>query len=212
MTQTASSPTVHGWSVISKHRIEALADGLFAIVMTLLVLELKVPDLPKSVSSAEIMHELAPMWRVFFSFVLTFALASIFWMTQQTILNATRTLDRVAAALHLFALMFVSLLPFSTAMLGHYLGKPIGMGLYFGNQTVIAAVLCRAWFRERNRGNINEMPSEDERRISLRIAGMTATYLGATIVACFEPRFAFYGALPGIIGSRAYFKRGQKAR
>lgn len=101
----------NGNIAIGKHRIEALADGLFAIVMTLLVLELKVPELPHGASTAEFMHELSGMWRVIFSFVMTFSLAGLFWMRQQTILTATRNLDRLGALLHLAAMMFVSLIP-----------------------------------------------------------------------------------------------------
>src|SRR5512140_3201239 len=138
MRQPMSTETVaiHNSSVaIGKHRVEALADGLFAIVMTLLVLELKVPEVPHHLTNAELLHELAPMWRVLFSFVLTFFLASMFWMSQQAILAATRLLDRRGAVLHLTAMMFVAFMPFSTAMLGHYISNGFAMSLYFANQT-----------------------------------------------------------------------------
>ena len=64
--------------LLSKHRLEGLTDGVFAIVMTLLVLELKVPDLPKPVDQAEILHKLGEIGPVFFSFVITFVLAGVF--------------------------------------------------------------------------------------------------------------------------------------
>jgi uncharacterized membrane protein len=153
---------------IGKHRIEALADGLFAIVMTLLVLELRVPDLPHHLSNAELMHELAPMWRVLFSFVLTFFLASMFWMSQQAILTATRTLDKFGAALHLTAMMFVAFMPFSTAMLGRYISNGFAMSLYFGNQTVVSLLLCAAWLRERHNRNVGELPAGVEKKITLK--------------------------------------------
>jgi uncharacterized membrane protein len=204
---------LHNGSVsIGKHRIEALADGLFAIVMTLLVLELKVPDIAHRATNAELIHELAPMWRVLFSFVLTFFLASMFWMSQQTILTVTRQLDRRGAALHLTAMMFVALMPFSTAMLGRYISSGFAMSLYFGNQTVVSLLLCLAWLREKSNGNIGELPAEAEKKITLKTVSMTAVLFGAAVVAFFNPHYAFLGTMPGIIATRFYRKRAGFSR
>jgi uncharacterized membrane protein len=207
---THSSPALavtSGHFLLGKHRVEALSDGLFAIVMTLLVLELKVPELPHHPSNLEIYQAVAPMWRVLFSFVLTFGLASIFWMLQQTILTATRCLDRLGTMLHLTAMMFVALMPFSTAMLGHFISNGFAMGLYFGNQFLVALLLCLAWFRERIRRNIGEISSEVEQRISLRILSMTFVLLGACIAGSLNPHYAFFGVLPALIGARIYRRK-----
>jgi uncharacterized membrane protein len=197
--------------LLGKHRVEALADGLFAIVMTLLVLELKVPDLPRPTTDAQILHELAPLGRVLFSFVMTFVLASIFWMSQQTILTATRTLDRLGASLHLLAMMFVTLLPFSTAMLGRFINTRLAYGLYFGNQTLVALVLCAEWLRERAKRNLNDVGPDTERRITARVVSMAAVMFSACIAGSINPRFAFLGALPVIIVTRLYARRFKEA-
>ena len=63
---------------LSKGRIEALSDGVFAIAMTLLVLELKIPDLPKDASQAELLSKLRDMLPHFYSYALTFILAGVF--------------------------------------------------------------------------------------------------------------------------------------
>jgi uncharacterized membrane protein len=209
----ASAIAVHNGNIaIGKHRIEALADGLFAIVMTLLVLELRVPDLPHHLSNAELMHELAPMWRVLFSFVLTFFLASMFWMSQQAILTATRTLDKFGAALHLTAMMFVAFMPFSTAMLGRYISNGFAMSLYFGNQTVVSLLLCAAWLRERHNRNVGELPAGVEKKITLKTISMTAILGSAAVTAYFNPQYAFFGALPAIVVSRILRRRMDAAR
>jgi uncharacterized membrane protein len=210
-TSTPAAVAAPSHFLLGKHRVEALADGLFAIVMTLLVLELKVPDLPRPVTDAQIVKEMAPLGRVFFSFVMTFVLASIFWMSQQTILTATRTLDRLGASLHLLAMMFVALLPFSTAMLGRYINTRFAYGLYFGNQALVALVLCVEWFRERSNRNLGDISREVEQRISIRVVSMTAVMLSACIAGSFNPRLAFYGALPAILGTRFYMRRLKKA-
>jgi uncharacterized membrane protein len=179
--------------------------------MTLLVLELKVPDLPRPTTDAQILHELAPLGRVLFSFVMTFVLASIFWMSQQTILTATRTLDRLGASLHLLAMMFVTLLPFSTAMLGRYINTRLATGLYFANQALVALVLCAEWFREKSNRNLGDIGREAEQRISARVVSMAAVMFSACIAGSINPRFASFGALPAIIGTRFYARRFKKA-
>lgn len=196
-------------TVYGKHRIEALADGLFAIVMTLLVLELRIPDLPHSSSNAEIMHALVPLWRQLISFVLTFALASVFWMIQQSILSGTRFLCRVSMFLHLGAMLFVSLLPFSTAMLGHYGNKPVAQSLYFGNQAVIAALLFLAWARERRNHN-TEISEYEGKMITVRTLSMVGVCTGAAIAGAIRPEWAILGVLPPVIATRLYRRRLKK--
>ena len=213
MTHPASLPVATSTpTYLSKHRVEALADGLFAIVMTLLVLELKVPELPHGSTARDLWLAMQPMWRVAFSFVLTFFLSSMFWMLQQSILTATRQIDKFGVALHLAAMMFVSLLPFSTAMLGHYISSPLAMGTYFGNQSMIALLITAAWLRERRNRNVGEMPEEDQQKITIRTVAMSGVLVGACIAACIDPHFAFLGALPAIIARRAMETRMKKAR
>ncbi|MBI3401724.1 MAG: Flp pilus assembly complex ATPase component TadA [Acidobacteria bacterium] len=79
----------------SKARIEMLCDGVFAIAMTLRVLELKVPDLPRQAPSAEVWHARAEHRITFFAFALSFVLAGQFWMQHHVLFHR----GRVAAAI-----------------------------------------------------------------------------------------------------------------
>ncbi len=67
----------------SKVRLEMLCDGIFAIAMTLLVLELKPPDLPRPAASADILHALREHGLAFVGLVLSFLLAGQFWIVHQ---------------------------------------------------------------------------------------------------------------------------------
>jgi uncharacterized membrane protein len=89
------------------------------------------------------------MWRVYFSLFVTFALSSVFWMFQQTVFRAMRKLDRVGALLSLLTLLFVSLLPFSAAILARYLNSAgrAAQPIYFANQFAIAGLLALLWRR-----------------------------------------------------------------
>jgi TMEM175 potassium channel family protein len=141
---------------LGKSRLEALSDGVFAIAMTLLVLEIRMPDVSKAISPDEIrevMHGLRGLGPVFFSFVLTFVLAGSFWFQHHVTFQNTRYLTRGLVAINILFLMFVSLLPFSTGTLGRLgLGHPIALAVYFGNQLALSLALNLHWRYARTHG------------------------------------------------------------
>jgi len=133
-------------SEFSKLRLEMLCDGVFAIAMTLLALELKVPDLPRQAGSAEIWHALREHGLPFFGFVLTFALAGSFWIAHHMLFQYLRGVNRHLAYLTIPFLMFVSLLPFTTSMLTSFtLRQPVGLLFYLGDQLMLAVLLAAHW-------------------------------------------------------------------
>jgi len=79
---------------LSKHRIEALTDGIFAIVMTLIVLELKVPELERHAANQEIIEKLGAIGPPLLAFFLTFVLAGLFWFLHHTLTQFVRHMTR----------------------------------------------------------------------------------------------------------------------
>jgi len=110
-------PDVSGW-VISPERLKALADGVFAIVMTLLVLELSVPAVKGLTSNSELIHELGEMWPEFLIYGLSFMILGVFWVIHHSVFSSVRLYDTTLVWLNIVFLMFVSLIPFSTALAG----------------------------------------------------------------------------------------------
>jgi uncharacterized membrane protein len=102
----------------SPERLRTLADGVFAIVMTLLVLELSVPVVKGLSSNRELLHKLAEMWPEFLIYGLSFMILGIFWVIHYTIYVDIRQYDTTLVWLNILFLMFVSLIPFSTALVG----------------------------------------------------------------------------------------------
>jgi uncharacterized membrane protein len=101
----------------SKHRLEMLSDAVFAIAMTLLILDLKVPmGVAPGQLAAALMHEEAS-W---FSFVLTFMLSATMWALQHRLFDITEKIDKSSLIFTFVFLGGVSILPFSTSLLGHY--------------------------------------------------------------------------------------------
>jgi uncharacterized membrane protein len=194
----------------SKHRMEALADGVFAIVMTLLVLELKVPDLPRSASNSEIWAAVRSEGPVFFSFLITFILSGAFWHLHQTLLSALKVVRGGVLVLNIAFLMFVSLLPFSTAMLGHFLRRSFAQEIYFANQMVLGLLLVLQLWVARRSDMVAEPNSSSTQELSWRLLIFPIGAAIAMIVSPLQANLSFYGFLVAALFVRIMRKRTQR--
>lgn len=130
---------------IGKNRIEALSDGIFAIVMTLLILELHVPNLPPNAPNVEVAPALVALWPKFLSYIVTFVSLGFFWVGHHIMYQAVRRADRTLLWLNIFFFMFVSLLPFSTSVLNAF-SEAFIAPLFFGaNLAIIGWILFFQW-------------------------------------------------------------------
>jgi uncharacterized membrane protein len=130
---------------IGKNRIEALSDGIFAIVMTLLILEFHVPNLPPDASNVEVAPALVALWPKFASYGVTFVSLGFFWVGHHIMYHAIRRADRMLLWLNIFFFMFVSLLPFSTSVLNAF-SEAFIAPLFFGaNLAIIGWILFFQW-------------------------------------------------------------------
>lgn len=176
---------------LSKHRIEGLTDGIFAIVMTLLVLELKVPELERHATNQEIIEKLNGLGPILFSFFLTFSLAALFWFLHHSSMQFVRHMTRPLILLNLIFLLFVSLLPFSAAMLGRFLHAPIALEIYYGHQLVLGLLLLVHWELVRRTGLVVEsMTPAETAALSLRLLSVPVACLPALIAAVWRPEWA----------------------
>jgi uncharacterized membrane protein len=191
---------------LSRHRIEALADGLFAIVMTLLVLELKVPDLEHNVSARVLAQAMASQWRMFFSFTATFILAAVFWLLHQRILRLTNVFDRTATFLSLAPMLFVSLLPFSTATVSRYINNATASILYFGNQFFIAFLIAMLWLRTKSAA-MEPDEAREHRLVGIRVVTLTLAFLLASVVAAVQSQYSWSAFVVAVAVSRIYQRR-----
>jgi len=105
---------------VSSDRQKALADGTFAIVMTLLVLELAVPVMHDA-TNLELTRALAAMWPKFLAYTLSFLVLGVFWLIHHFIFDNLTYYDARLAWLNIVFLLFVALVPFTTSLLGEYL-------------------------------------------------------------------------------------------
>lgn len=127
----------------SLERVTALSDGLFAVAMTLLVLDLRVP-----VSTAGSVYSerglggaLLKLGPSFAAYLLSFTMLGTFWLAQHTLLSILGRCDRTLTWINLGFLFVVSLLPFSTALLAHYVHLRLAVGVYWLNILLLGAGL-----------------------------------------------------------------------
>ena len=98
-------------------RILFFSDAVFAIAITLLVLNIEVPDIPQDLVAEELPGQLLGLWPKYLSYVVSFLVILIFWISHHTIFSNIRGYDRVLIWLSSLFLMFVAFLPFPTAFL-----------------------------------------------------------------------------------------------
>jgi uncharacterized membrane protein len=121
---------------MEKSRIAALVDGIFAVAMTLLVLDLKLPEGVKLRDNAEVWYQLRELTGRFSMYALSFIVLASYWVGHHSLFHFVRRVDRVLLWLNLLFLLFITLLPFSTNILaGHsHLQIPVviyGTNLFF---------------------------------------------------------------------------------
>lgn len=96
---------------MEKNRLEAFSDGVLAIIITIMVLELKVPHSPD-------LEALVELWPVFLSYTLSFLYIGIYWNNHHHLLQAANKVNGAALWCNLHLLFWMSLLPFSTDWMG----------------------------------------------------------------------------------------------
>jgi len=101
-------------------RMEALSDGVFAIASTLLVLEIKVPELEKGFNQNELLHELSKILPSFIAFVFSFLNILVFWVNHDAINKVIVRYDNKLTYLNVLFLLFISLIPFTTSFISRY--------------------------------------------------------------------------------------------
>ena len=112
------------------NRIEAFSDGVFAIVVTLLVLELRVPALRDHGSVQELAAALAELAPKFLSWLVSFVIVCKFWLNHHRLLTLPRHANYAMVWLNSLFLMGQSFIPFPTALMGEYPGNPLAVTLF----------------------------------------------------------------------------------
>ena len=178
-------------TTLHKGRLEALSDGVFAVVLTLLVLDLKLDHLPRHASDAEVWAALREIARPLFGYAFSFIIVAIFWVLQDRKF-AFLTHTNIRHAAWTFAFLFgVTLMPFSVSIYLRAMNSGAANLIYFGNFTFIAAMLVGAWFDARRTGLVNAATDPIAiHQFTIKLVGMTLANAAGAAVAYFQPTLA----------------------
>lgn len=136
---------VPGYNAISGRDLErvlVLADGVFAIVMTLLVLDLRLPD-AHATTSSDLWHQLRDLGPQLAAYVLSFSMLGTFWLAEHALLRHARASDRTLAWTVITFLFFVTTLPFTASTLADHVHLRLAVWLYWLNLLLLGLGL--AW-------------------------------------------------------------------
>jgi uncharacterized membrane protein len=122
------------------NRIEALADGIFAVAMTILVLDLHVPELGAGASDARLLSALEALAPKAFSFASGFVILGTLWIGHRFQFHYIRVSNRAILWINLVFLLTISFLPFVVALIGTYGETRVACVLY--GATLVAAMAC----------------------------------------------------------------------
>src|SRR5580698_4793780 len=165
----------------SIERLAALSDGIFAVAMTLLVLDLHGPVREAIHGEADLRHALLAMAPQIVAYLMSFLTLGIFWNGQQAQLNHFSRSNQRLTRIHLAFLFAVSIMPFSTRLLAEYILFRTALIAYWANILLLGAVLFVSWrYARRARLLKDDVSREISCAMERRITGAQALYaLGA---------------------------------
>jgi TMEM175 potassium channel family protein len=185
---------------MTKNRLEAFSDGVFAVAITLLVLEIGIPE------GDDLWHKLGDEWPSFAAFFVSFWVIGIIWVNHHGVIDHLTRADRGVLYLNLLLLMSVVLIPFATALMAEHLNsgedEHVAAAVYAGSFVLMAVAFGVLWeYITRHREKLGvELTDEEVRRRSLAFQIGNPFYALAVIVAFISP-----AAVLVIIGALAVY-------
>jgi uncharacterized membrane protein len=181
---------------LSPRRLEAFSDGVFAIAITLLVLEISVPEN----AGNDLLHAFLAEWPSYLAYVVSFATIGATWLSHSTITEYLEEVDPVFVRLNLLLLLVVSFLPFPTKLLASYIGdtgaERVAATVYGLTLLAVGAMLAVVWIYAVNHKLVAEDMSELEARVlTRRLTPGGGGYVLLVVLGLFAPIAAVFGYL-----------------
>lgn len=156
-----------------RHRLEALADGIFGVAMTLLVLEIRIPDGADPKSDGDMVALLISLWPKIWPYMLSFLVLGIRWRELVAERTNQREVNKRYVNWSLANLLLVTFVPFSTLLIGRYASMAPAIGLYSAN---LAGMAICSWLIGRN-------APKGERSEAEETAGLLVFLFAAAVTA-----------------------------
>jgi uncharacterized membrane protein len=188
-----------GTNGLGKERITAFSDGVFAIAVTLLVLDIKVPD-PAKTTAAQLPGRLLHLWPELFSYALSFVIIGVFWVAHHLMLHPLKRADRTLLWINNLFLMCVAFIPFTAGLLGQYRHDRTAVAMYGASLVLTCLSLQLLWTDATRSGRLTDSPIDPwlVRTGHVRILGAISIYLAAIFLSWISPiiSLALYWLVP----------------
>jgi len=173
----------------AKDRIAALTDGIYSVAMTLLVIDLKLPEAADLQTSGDLARALIGLEPKFVTWLTSFFVLALFWLGHLRSFRPLRALDGTLITLYLLQLGFVSLMPFSSALVGEYAPMLLSQVIYSFNMGALAVLALMI------SGHIHRHPAllcmplnaASVRAARLRVIGLLVISVAAVLIALVAP-------------------------
>ena len=197
--------------MLTQHRLEACSDGVFAIAITLLVIEIRPPTLSRGETLAQGLRD---QWPSYLGYLLSFLVLGVMWLNHHRIFEPVRRVDGIVLVLNLNLLLWAVLVPFPTAVVADFLrdggsDAKTAVALY-GFVILLAAIAFTALFIGITRpGIVDELPPpEVVRAARIRFGVGVGAYAGAFALSWVSPALAL--SVHGVMA--AYYLSEQSSR
>ena len=174
---------------MSKQRLEAFSDGVFAIVITLLILDIKIPDVQPIALPAALVDLLPQL----LTYIMSFFIVGLYWHIHHQVATEIKLIDGAFIWLNLVWLLFVSVLPFPTSLLGRYPLQPIPLSIYGINLILVnvTGYIILVYFKNHPDLRFQPMSSAELRAIAPIYVAVNGLYIFAIGAAWFFPWLSY---------------------
>ena len=175
-------------------RIVFFSDAVFAIAITILVLDIRVPD---GLSPAELPAEVLGLWPKYLGYAISFLVLAVYWQAHHRVFKPIRGYDGTLVWLNFFFLMAIAFLPFPTSLLGEYGGQRISVAVYGANAAAASLLLSAiSWYAIKGHRLVSHDLDEEQGRLRwLQGLAVAAVFLASIGVSFFSPTAAMYSWL-----------------
>lgn len=200
--------------VFSKGRFETITDGVFAIMMTILVFNISVPELilftEGEYATERLSNRFTDLWPDIIAYIISFTTLGVYWATHHRIFRWVLYVDRPLIWINILFLMIIGFVPFSTTLLTQYLDQQISIFVYSFNAILAGVIAYALYFYVRRNPELVDktIPILIGRRTGRRIVVTTLTYLVAILFSFIQLPASWFLLLlvliPELIPDRYY--------
>jgi uncharacterized membrane protein len=207
---TGKEPQVlHGLSV---ETLSFFSDAVFAIAITLLAIDIRVPVLAEDLIATQFSNEVLGLAPKFVSFILTFFIIGSYWITYHRVMYLVKRSDRGLISLNLLFLMFVVLLPFPNDLIGKYPTQQLAVAVYAVIIMATGLSLCLLWIHASKGHRLIEeaVPRVFIRNLTRRLLISPSVFFISLFISFLNPLFSlvcWFCVFPiGMYFERRYIK------